>query len=113
MTPPRVSGAARPVEEEDLAPLVRDAQRGDRRAMRGLFDRFQPSILAYCTVAANGRRDLAVDLTQEVFSQVFRQLSQVREPERFAGWLFAVCANHCRRQLRGEQRRRALLERFG
>ena len=39
-----------------------------------------------------GNPSEAVELTQEVFLHVMKRLDQLREPERFAGWLRQVAA---------------------
>jgi RNA polymerase sigma-70 factor, ECF subfamily len=89
-----------PASPPPLAPLVRAARRGDARAWRALFDRLQPALTAYCRLCAQGRRDLALDWTQDVFTLAFQGLGQLRDDERFAGWLFAIARRHCARHAR-------------
>ncbi len=73
-------------ESSSTAALVRLAQCGDREAFGRLVERFQS------TVHALARRRLghpseAAELTQEVFLHAMKRIGQLREPERFAGWL--------------------------
>ncbi len=66
--------------------LVRDAQAGDREAFGELVSMFQSTV--YWTVMKRVRNTSeASELTQEVFMQALRKLPQLRELERFAGWL--------------------------
>ena len=79
-------------EEEswtDLGLLVRQAQAGDRSAFGELVEQFQRTVHAIC-LRKLGNPSEALELTQEVFLHVLRRLDQLREPERFAGWLRQV-----------------------
>jgi RNA polymerase sigma-70 factor (ECF subfamily) len=81
-----------PVEGEDwgeLATLVRRAQGGDREAFGRLVEQFQRTVHAIC-LRRLGNPSEALELTQEVFLHVMRRIDQLREPERFAGWLRQV-----------------------
>jgi RNA polymerase sigma-70 factor (ECF subfamily) len=73
----------------DLAALVRRAQRGDREAFGQLVEQFQPTVYAIALRRLGNASD-AMELTQEVFLHVLRRIDQLREPERFAGWLRQV-----------------------
>jgi RNA polymerase sigma-70 factor (ECF subfamily) len=73
----------------DLAILVGRAQRGDREAFGELVEQFQPTVYAIALRRLANSSD-ALELTQEVFLHVMRRISQLREPERFAGWLRQV-----------------------
>jgi RNA polymerase sigma-70 factor (ECF subfamily) len=104
--------APQPLDPDALASLVRSAQRGQREAERALFDQHHAGVVAYCMVAAGGDRDSALDLAQETLVRAFRSLPQLREPERFSGWLFSIAANTCRTRLGQAHKRRTLLELF-
>jgi RNA polymerase sigma-70 factor (ECF subfamily) len=73
----------------ELAVLVRRAQAGDRDAFGELVDQFQGTVRALC-LRRLGNPSEALELTQEVFLHVMRRIAQLREPERFAGWLRQV-----------------------
>ena len=73
----------------DLALLVRRAQAGDREAFGRLVEQFQRTVHAIC-LRRLGNPSEALELTQEVFLHVMRRIDQLREPERFAGWLRQV-----------------------
>ena len=75
----------------DLAALVTRAQRGDRDAFGVLVGQFERTVYAIC-LRRLGNPSEAVELTQEVFLHVMKRLDQLREPERFAGWLRQVAA---------------------
>jgi RNA polymerase sigma-70 factor (ECF subfamily) len=73
----------------EVAILVRQAQEGDRAAFGQLIEQFQRTVHAIC-LRRLGNPSEAVELTQEVFLHVMRRIGQLREPERFAGWLRQV-----------------------
>jgi RNA polymerase sigma-70 factor (ECF subfamily) len=75
----------------ELAALVRRAQRGDRDAFGALVEQFQPTVFAIGLRRLGNASD-ALELTQEVFLHVLKRIGQLREPERFAGWLRQVAA---------------------
>ncbi len=75
----------------DLAELVIRAQNGDRDAFGELVEQFERTVHAIC-LRRLGNPSEAVELTQEVFLHVMKRLDQLREPERFAGWLRQVAA---------------------
>lgn len=84
------------------AMLVERAQDGDREAFGQLVEQFQPTVYAVC-LNRLGNQSEALELTQEVFLHVMKRLDQLREPERFAGWLRQVAArmaiNHATRRV--------------
>jgi len=72
-----------------VADLVLRAQEGDRDALGRLIEQFQPTVHAIA-LRRLGNASEALELTQEVFLHVLRRIHQLREPERFAGWLRQV-----------------------
>ena len=73
------------------AALVERAQDGDRDAFGMLAEQYHRTVYSVC-LARLGNANEAAELTQEVFLHVMRRLGQLREPERFAGWLRQVAA---------------------
>ena len=71
------------------ASLVIRARDGDREAFGQLVEQFQRTVYAVA-VSRLGNSSEAMELTQEVFLHVMGRLDQLREPERFAGWLRQV-----------------------
>jgi RNA polymerase sigma-70 factor, ECF subfamily len=73
-------------DSSELLTLVLAAQTGDRAAFGELVTRFESSVFAVACRRLRNHTE-ALELTQDVFIQAFRKLDQLREPERFAGWL--------------------------
>ena len=69
--------------------LIAKAATGDRTAARALYDAHVERVhrIAY---RISGDADLADDLTQDVFVQVFRRLEQFRGESSFGTWIHRV-----------------------
>jgi RNA polymerase sigma-70 factor, ECF subfamily len=74
------------MEDTGILELVRLAREGDREAFGKLVESFEPTVYS---IVLRRLRDAseARELTQEVFIRAMRKLPQLREVERFAGWL--------------------------
>lgn len=74
------------MQDTQLITLVQLAQDGDREAFGTLAAEFEPMV--YSVVMRRLRNTAeAAEVTQDVFVRALRKLSQLREPERFVGWL--------------------------
>jgi RNA polymerase sigma-70 factor (ECF subfamily) len=74
------------MDEQRTIGLVLRAQSGSREAFGALVEQFETTVFA--TVMSRLRhRSEAREVTQDVFVQAMRKLSQLRQPERFGGWL--------------------------
>ncbi len=85
-TPPLAASRAAPTSWNRTARLVVRAQRGDRDAFGLLIELFEPTVFALCRNRLGNAAE-AAELAQEVFLHVMKRIGQLREPERFAGWL--------------------------
>ena len=74
------------MDEAQLISLVRRAQRGDRSAFGELAACYQSAVFAIVLRRLRNRSE-AAEVTQDVLMRALRKLGQLREPERFAGWL--------------------------
>lgn len=97
----------------DERALIAEAAKGDRTAARALYDAHVDRVhrIAYRIC---GDADLAQDLTQDVFVQVFRRLGQFRHESSFGTWLhrvaLTVSLNAMRKVTRFRQRETGLDE---
>src|SRR5258708_28288402 len=73
------------IETETLE-LVRLAQAGNRDAFNSLVRENETMVFAVVFRRLRNRAE-ALEVTQDVFIQVLRKISQLRDPERFGGWL--------------------------
>jgi RNA polymerase sigma factor (sigma-70 family) len=88
------------VEREWVAVVVR-AQLGEREAVAELVRGWHEPVWGYVRRML-GRDDVADDVSQEVWLAVVRGLPRLKEPERFAAWLFTIARRSVVNQLRGQ-----------
>jgi len=69
--------------------LIVAAQGGDRAAFGELVVRYEAAVFA-TALRRLGNYAEAEELTQEVFVQAMQRIEQLREPERFGGWLRTI-----------------------
>jgi RNA polymerase sigma-70 factor (ECF subfamily) len=79
--------------------LVQRTRDGDREAFGALVDRYRDMAYGLAYHLA-GDFEAARDLPQEAFVQAYVRLGQLREPEKFAGWLRRIVINVHRMQRR-------------
>ncbi|MDA1017192.1 MAG: sigma-70 family RNA polymerase sigma factor [Planctomycetota bacterium] len=74
------------MDEQRIISLVTLAQTGNRDAFGELAVAFESSVFSVALRRLRNRAE-AHEVTQDVLIQAMRKLDQLREPERFAGWL--------------------------
>ena len=88
---------------------TREHLAADEAAFRDLYDRLLPGVYGYLAHRC-GDRELAMDLTQEVFMAVYAGLHTIRQDASMAAWVCTVARNLAIdwvRQRAREQRRQA------
>ena len=85
--------------EPKWAAVVVRAQLGEREAVAELVRGWHEPVWGYVRRML-GRDDLADDVSQEVWLAVVRGLPRLKEPERFAAWLFTIARRSVVNQLR-------------
>jgi RNA polymerase sigma-70 factor, ECF subfamily len=85
--------------------LMLQVRDNDAHAFEELMLRYQNRLLSLLTHLV-GQRDLAEDLTQEVFLRVYRARSSYVPGAKFSTWLFTIAGNVASNALRSKARRR-------
>jgi RNA polymerase sigma-70 factor (ECF subfamily) len=75
--------------------LVWQTLNGDRRGFDRLVKKYQGAVYGLAYHWTKNFAD-AQDLTQEAFFQAYEKLDQLRDREKFAGWLRGIATNLCR-----------------
>ena len=86
-TPLPASGT--PPDEYNLVLRARD---GDQFAFELLYERYNDRICRYLTRMV-GNDGIGCELTQEVFLKAWEALLTLRDPARFASWLYRIATN--------------------
>jgi RNA polymerase sigma-70 factor (ECF subfamily) len=84
--------------------LLRQAQRGDERAFSDLVRVYEAPVFNYIYRMV-GDRQLAEDLTQDVFLRIYQGLAGFSLRCRFTTWLFQVAKNRVLDELRARERK--------
>lgn len=74
--------------------LVKQAQKGKKSAWVTLVKRYEKNLYNY-TLRMVSNPDDALDLMQDVFMAVFRNLASFRGDSPFKGWLFKIAHYRC------------------
>ncbi len=82
------------IQEPDTI-LVEAAIKGDPESFTELCRRYYPAMVAIAH-SVLGDRHLAEDAAQETFAKAAVKLPQLRQTNKFAGWLAAICRNEAR-----------------
>jgi RNA polymerase sigma-70 factor (ECF subfamily) len=88
--------------------LMLQVRAGDAQAFEELMLRYQNRLLSLLTHLV-GQRDLAEDLTQEVFLRVYRARKRYVPGAKFSTWLFTIAGNVASNALRTKARRREVV----
>ena len=94
------------MQNENL--LIQRAMQGDEAAMRALWSRHAPHIDAVVRRLVGNDLDLAADVAQEVWIQIFRALPQYRGDSQFGTWAHRIAVNRTLNALRRTKRMSAL-----
>ena len=84
--------------EKDDIQLIRRILSGDDEAFTTLVGKYQKSVhaLAWRKI---GDFHIAEEITQDTFLQAYKGLAKLRNPHQFAGWLYVIANNLCKRWL--------------
>jgi RNA polymerase sigma-70 factor (ECF subfamily) len=82
---------------------VRHAIAGDERALRQLWMQYAPHVDAV-VLRLCGDRDLAADVAQEIWIQIFRALPGYRGDSQFSTWIHRITVNRTLNALRKVRR---------
>lgn len=82
---------------------IRNVKAGNGLAFEALYHKYKRNVYSLCLRTTKDVAD-AEDLTQEVFLQVYRRVSDLRNDDAFKSWLFRVTMSvilmHCRKRKR-------------
>jgi RNA polymerase sigma-70 factor (ECF subfamily) len=96
---PGASKKERPMIQESDTTLVEASIDGNPDSFTELCRRYYPAMVAIAH-SLLGDRHLAEDAAQETFAKAAVKLPQLRQTNKFAGWLAAICRNQARNMAR-------------
>ena len=95
--------------KNDDVELIQSSLTGDENAFAQLVRKYQKQVhaLAWRKV---GDFHVAEEITQDTFLQVYKKLATLKDPNRFAGWLYTIAARQCHAWLRKKRMQTQSLE---
>lgn len=81
------------------AELVKRAQKGEGQAFDILVQRYQSRVMQLVFRYVHNT-DTALDLVQDIFFKIFRNLVKFKGDSKFSSWLFRIAVNDCIDHLR-------------
>ena len=91
----------KPMVQKPDTTLVEAAIKGDPESFTELCRRYYPAMVAIAH-SQLGDRHLAEDAAQETFAKAAVKLPQLKQTNKFAGWLATICRNEARDMARRE-----------
>lgn len=91
--------------------VISACQRGDRDAFRALFETYQDRVYSIA-LRYTGDRAAALDIAQDVFVKLLKNIGDFRGESGFETWLYRMVVNRCLDDKRSSRRWIALVEGF-
>ena len=82
------------MEREDDVQLIRKILSGDDEAFNALAQKYQKNVHTLVWQKIDDFHH-AEEITQDTFLQAYQKLSTLKDPNRFAGWLYAIANRLC------------------
>ncbi len=90
------------LRREKLISLVEQARMGDRSAYSQIVKQFQDLAVGYAYSILRNFPE-AEEAAQEAFIEAYFNLTKLRNPAAFGGWLKKIVFKHCDRFIRGKR----------
>ena len=85
--------------KKDDAKLIQRVLAGDNTAFSALVEKHKKSVHALAW-RKTGDFHVAEEITQDTFLKAYQNLSTLKEPQKFSGWLYVIAANYCKMWMR-------------
>ena len=93
--------------------LLAECRNGSRRAFEQLYRANQKRVFSVALNFFGGRRELAEDVTQQVFLKIFSKLKDFRGDGEMTTWFYRITINCCIDERRKSRRLSFLADLFG
>jgi RNA polymerase sigma-70 factor, ECF subfamily len=107
-----VATREQPVKESIDLRTIAACQRGDRAALRVLFEEYKDRVYSIAIYSMSGDEMAAADVTQQVFLKLMTRISQFRGDSEFTTWLYRLVINTCHDEHRKGRRFVSLADAF-
>lgn len=84
--------------------VLEGCRRGDRGAMRALFDAYRDSVYSFALHFFHGDAATAEDVSQDVFVKVLSRIGEFRREAELSTWIYRITTNVCIDEHRRQKR---------
>ena len=81
-----------------------------RKEFESLHKEYQPMVYNLCKGFVKGDKDLASDLSREVFIIVWNSLAKFKEQSSLKTWIYRICVNTCLKYFRNKKEDFSLID---
>ena len=90
-----MESVARMTEKMTEQDLLAECKNGSRKAFELLYQTNQKRVFSVALNFFGGRRELAEDVTQQVFLKIFKKITEFRGDAEFTTWIYRITVNVC------------------
>jgi RNA polymerase sigma-70 factor, ECF subfamily len=90
-----MESAARMTEKETEQDLLAECRNGSRRAFELLYRANQRRVFSVALNFFGGNREMAEDITQQVFLKIFNKIRDFRAEAELTTWIYRMTINAC------------------
>jgi RNA polymerase sigma-70 factor, ECF subfamily len=90
-----MESAARMTEKRIEQDLLAECRNGSRKAFEMLYAQNQKRVFSVALNFFGGKREMAEDITQQVFLKIYQKIGDFRERSEFTTWLYRITVNCC------------------
>jgi len=92
------------IQQASESALVKQAQKGDRKAFNALIEKYNKAIVNFIYRNINDS-SRAEELAQKVFVRCYLNIKRYNQRYKFTTWLYTIAVNLCKNELRDKTRR--------
>lgn len=108
-----MESVARMAEKMTEQDLLAECKNGNREAFEMLFRANQKRVFSVALNFFGGKREIAEDVTQQVFLKIFKKITEFRGQSEFTTWIYRMTVNTCIDEQRKARRFFSLENFFG
>ena len=90
-----MESVARMTEKKPEQDLLAECRNGSRRAFESLYRVNQRRVFSVALNFFGGNREMAEDVTQQVFLKIFNKIGEFRGDAEFSTWIYRMTVNAC------------------
>lgn len=90
-----MESVARMTEKLTEQDLLAECRKGNRKAFESLFLANQKRVFSVALIFFGGNREMAEDVTQQVFLKIFNKIADFRGDSEFTTWIYRMTINAC------------------